>query len=181
MSFGSYFCNVYTLIGIIGLATTCAFAWWKGGPAERLGTAMLAISWIGADLARGVSGEQIPTVIILGSDVLLAAGFLYVAVRYSSLWLGAAMILQAGAFALHAAQLSAIDNGPRWHGFILYLLLDNLRSYAVLLALTGGVAAAIVKRRRQAREKAAAEARSEAARQRKAQFIVPPPPPAAAI
>jgi hypothetical protein len=179
MSFAGYFSNVYTLLGIVGLVGACVFAWWKGGPAERLGTAMLAISWVGADLARGLSAEYIPTLVILGSDVLLAAGFLYVAVRYSSLWLGAAMILQAAAFALHATQLSSADSGPRWHGFILYLLLDNVRSYAVLISLIGGTAAAMIKRHREAQAKAAADARRSLCPT--SAFTAPPQPPAAAI
>ena len=128
------FQSLESQLSFLALFVCCGLALWKGGPPERLGTAMLAVSWIGADVARGFSNQMVPTVTILASDVLLAAGFLYVAIRYSSLWLGAAMILQAFAFALHAVQLSSTEEGPRWHGFILYLLLDNARSYAVLRA-----------------------------------------------
>jgi hypothetical protein len=113
MSFGAYFSSVYTLLGLAGLAVTCLFAWWKGGPPERLGSMMLAISWFGADIARGFSNQMVPTATLLASDILISGGFLYIAIRYSSLWLGAAMMFQAIGFALHAAQMSDSD-APRW-------------------------------------------------------------------
>lgn len=178
MSFGTYFSSVYTLLGLAGLATTCAFAWWKGGPPERLGSLMLAVSWFGADIARGFSNQMVPTVTLLASDILISGGFLYIAIRYSSLWLGAAMMFQAIGFALHATQMSDSD-APRWHGWIIYLLICNILSYLVLGALTGGTIATILRRRRQARDKAAAEAKS--AERGGAAFRVQQRPPAAAI
>jgi MFS family permease len=152
MSFGAYISSVYTLLGLASLAATGAFAWWKGGPPERLGTLMLAVTWIGADVARGVGGQMVPTNTLLISDLLTSAGFLYIAIRYSSLWLGAAMIFRAIGFALHAAQLSDQD-APRWHGWIIYLLVNNILSYLVLLALVGGTIATLRRRRRLEREK----------------------------
>ena len=74
---------------------TGAFAWWKGGPPERLGSLMLAVTWIGADVARSLSGRMVRALTLLVSDLLTSAGFLYIAIRYSSLWLGAAMIFRA--------------------------------------------------------------------------------------
>jgi hypothetical protein len=177
MSFGSYFSSVYTLLGLASLIVTCAFAWWKGGPPERLGTLMVAAVWLGSDLVRGFGGQMVPTITLLVSDSLIAAGFLYVAVRYSSLWLGAAMMFQAISFALHAAEMSDAD-APRWHGWIVYLLISNILSYFVLMALTGGTIATILRRRRRARDKAQAQAK---AAERGHAFTAPPRPPAAAI
>jgi hypothetical protein len=177
MSFGAFFSSVYTLLGLAGMVATCAFAWWKGGPPERLGTLMVAGVWLGADLARSFVGEMVPTVILLASDFLISAGFLYVAIRYSSLWLGAAMILQAMSFALHAAQMSDSD-APRWHGWIIYLLISNVLSYLVLLTLSGGTLATVLRRRRLARAKAQTEAKAV---ERDDGFRVRRPPPAAAI
>jgi hypothetical protein len=179
MSFETYISSIYTLLGLAGLAVTAAFAWWKGGPPERLGTLLLATTWLGADILRGLSGEMMPTMIMLGSDFLNAAGFLYIAMRYSSLWLGAAMMFRAIAFALHATQMSDED-APRWHGWIIYLLVTNILSYLVLLSLIGGTVATIVHRRRQARRKAQAEAEAVKRVNPASRFIVPPPPPAAA-
>jgi nitrate reductase gamma subunit len=177
MSFAAYISSVYTLMGLAGLAVTCAFAWWKGGTPERLGTLMLAVSWVGADLVRGLSGQMVPTVTLLISDILISAGFLYIAIRYSSLWLGAAMMFRAVGFAVHAAQLSATD-APRWNGWIIYLLINNVLSYLVLLTLAGGTLATMMRRRRQALAKVAAEAKAAG---RSGLVRVPPQPPAAAI
>ena len=176
MSFGAYFSSVYTLLGLAGLAVTCLFAWWKGGPPERLGSMMLAISWFGADIARGFSNQMVPTATLLASDILISGGFLYIAIRYSSLWLGAAMMFQAIGFALHAAQMSDSD-APRWHGWIIYLLICNILSYLVLLALIGGTIATILRRQRLVRQKAASEAKSA---ERGGAFKAQPRPPAAA-
>ncbi|MDR3514156.1 MAG: hypothetical protein P4L73_21175 [Caulobacteraceae bacterium] len=176
MSFATYISSVYTLLGLASLAATGAFAWWKGGRPERLGTLVLAGTWLGADLVRGLSGEMVPIITLLASDALTSAAFLYIAIRYSSLWLGAAMIFRAIGFALHAAQLSDSE-APRWHGWIIYLLINNILSYLVLLSLAGGTVATILQRRRIAREKADAGARTTA---RTRPITAPPPPPAAA-
>jgi hypothetical protein len=176
MSFVAYFSNPYTLVGLLALAATGLFAWWKGGPPERLGSLMVAVSLLGADIVRGVSGQMMPTVILLVSDILISAGFLYIAIRYSSLWLGAAMMFRAIGFAVHATQLSATDQ-PRWHGFIVYLLLNNVLAYLVLLSLVGGTFATITRRGRLRREKAAADAK---AAERSPAIRVQPRPPATA-
>lgn len=178
MSFAAYISSIYTLLGLAGLAAVCLFAWWKGGPPERLGTLMLALSWIGADVVRGFSGQMVPTVTLFVSDILISAGFLYIAIRYSSLWLGAAMMFRAIGFAVHAAQLSGGDDAPRWNGWIIYLLINNVLSYLVLLTLAGGTVATILRRRREAKAKVAAEAK--AASRPNILLRVPPQPPATA-
>jgi hypothetical protein len=177
MSFGAYISSIYTLLGLLGLVVVCAFALWKGGPPERLGGLMLLVAWFGADLARGVSNQMVPIAAMFVSDAVIAGCFLYIAIRYSSLWLGGMMILQAAAFALHAAQLSD-SSAPRWHGWIVYLLLNNLINYSLLLVLCGGTVATILRRRRRAREKATAEAK---AAERAGRLRVRPQPPAAAL
>jgi len=158
MSFGVYLANIYTQLGLISLLATCAFSWWKGGPAERRGALMLLVVWIGADIARGLNGQLMPTSLLFASDLALSVGFLYVSVRYSSLWLGLAMLFQSFAFALHAVQLDDGD-APRWHGMIVYLLLNNILSYLLLLALVSGALATMRQRRRDRLGREAAEAR----------------------
>lgn len=182
MSFAAYFSSIYTLLGLAGLVLVCAFAWWKGGPPERLGTLMLALSWIGADVVRGFSGQMVPTITLFVSDILISAGFLYIAIRYSSLWLGGAMMFRAIGFAVHAAQLNGDEDAPRWHGWIIYLLINNVLSYLVLLTLAGGTLATILQRRRQAEAQAKAKVAAEARAASRARGLitVPPQPPAAA-
>jgi hypothetical protein len=173
MSFGAYIANLYTQLGLIGLFATCLFAWMKGGAPERMGTLLSVVAWLGADLARGLSHALTPTTILFASDVLVSLGFLFISVRYSSLWLGLAMLFQSFAFATHAVQLGDTD-APRWHGMIIYLLLNNVLSYLVLLTLAGGTVATVVKRARD--RKAHAKARARAALRPVRRFIIPPPP-----
>ena len=158
MSFSSYFLNIYTEVGLATLFVTGAFAWWKGGAPERLGTLVFGLGTVGADIWRAANGQQAPVMPLFAVDLMMALGFLYIAIRYSSLWLGAAMLLLAASFTLHAAGLSDPAR-PRWHGMIIYLLANNVLSYLTLLALAGGTVATIVRRQRAVRRKAAAAAR----------------------
>jgi hypothetical protein len=158
MSFSSYFLNIYTEAGLATLLATGAFAWWKGGAPERLGTLVFGLGTIGADIWRAANGDDAAVMPLVAVDLMMALGFLYIAVRYSSLWLGAAMMLLAASFALHAVGLSDPAR-PRWHGMIIYLLANNVLSYLTLLALAGGTVATIINRRRAVRREAEAEAK----------------------
>ena len=158
MSFSSYFLKIYTEAGLATLLATGAFAWWKGGAPERLGTLVFGLGTIGADIWRAANGEHAAVMPLFAVDLMMALGFLYIAVRYSSLWLGAAMMLLAASFALHAVGLSDPAR-PRWHGMIIYLLANNVLSYLTLLALAGGTVATIINRRRAVRREAEAEAK----------------------
>ncbi len=175
MSFGAYLANIYTQLGLISLLAACAFAWWKGGPPERLGTLVVAVVWVSADILRGLSGQLTPTVVLFASDILMALGLLFIAVRYSSLWLGLAMLFESFCFALHAIQLDDAD-APRWHGMIVYLLLNNILSYLVLATLTGGTFATITERSRVRKERLLAETKAAA---RSAHRVAVPPQPLA--
>ena len=173
MSFSTYFQDINTQISLIVLVTTCLFTWIKGGPPERLGAVMVVVSWLGTDFARAATGLTIPTSVMFLSDLLLSLGFLYVSVRYSSLWLGLAMLFESFCFALHALQLGDND-APRWHGMIIYLLLNNILSYLVLLTLAGGTLATMHKRALARRARAEAEAKRTDIASR--QFTIPPQP-----
>ena len=173
MSFGVYLANIYTQLGLIGLATTCAFAWWKGGAPEKLGTLVVAVAWLGGDLLRGLSGQLIPTAFLFASDTLLSFGLLIIAVRYSSLWVGLAMLFESFCFALHGIQLGDVD-APRWHGMIVYLLLNNIFNYLVLVTLATGTLATMHKRMRDRKLRALAQAK--AADRAARQFTAPPLP-----
>lgn len=172
MSFSGYFLNVYTQMGMLAVLLTSGFAWWKGGPAERMGTLIVCVSAVGGHVARAFSGQLAPTVTMFFSDMFLSLGFLYIAVRYSSLWLGAAMIFQGCVFSFHATQLDDSDL-PRWHGMVIYLLVHNILGYLVMLSLVGGTVASIMKRRGLARDKARVAADTT---QRRSRFTRPPPP-----
>jgi hypothetical protein len=176
MSFSSFFLNIYTEVGLLALFATGAFAWWKGGAPERFGALVFGVGTVGADIWRAASGQHVPVIPMFAADLMMSLGFLYIAIRYSSLWLGAAMMLQSGSFALHAAGLSD-PSRPRWHGMIIYLLANNVLSYLTLAALAGGTVATILKRRAAVRLKAEAEAkRASRPRSLVSEFIAQQPP-----
>ncbi len=87
-----------------------ALALWKGGPAERAGAAViLLIILVGRVIAAFVPEPVLP-ILRLAEDGLTAIGLLIFALRYASLWIGAAMLLYAGLFTLHATYF-VLDKG----------------------------------------------------------------------
>ncbi len=84
------------LIGIFALAL------WRGGPPERLGAGFAIVAALVGMLINILAGPELAPLLLLAADAALAAAFLFLAVRYASLWLGAAMIFQAVQFGLHA-------------------------------------------------------------------------------
>lgn len=82
-----------------------ATPWVRGAAPERLGgmfnlAAALAVLWIQA--TWGTAEGQM---LFLAVDGVLALGFLGLALRYTSLWLGGALLFQAAQFSLHAFYL----------------------------------------------------------------------------
>ncbi|HEX8232874.1 MAG TPA: hypothetical protein VF559_05975 [Caulobacteraceae bacterium] len=140
-------------IGFVGLAllgATALFAWTKGGAAERGGTLVYAVAWLGVLIYELVTGDSFPVVPILMLDAGVALAFLALAIRYNSLWLGGAMILQGLGLGLHAAYLTDLDN-PEIFLFYTYALGINLVSFGILVLLIVGTAITMVDLRRHRR------------------------------
>jgi hypothetical protein len=153
-----FFRGVEPYIALILMLATTVFALWKGGPPERLGAATIIVVWIGTVIAQALTPPAYSGISLLVSDGLAAVGFLVVAIRFSSLWLGGAMMCEAAAFVAHAMRLS--DNERiHWHGANVYVLIVNVSSYLVLSVLIGGTVATIQRRRRADREKVEDRAR----------------------
>lgn len=132
------------LLGLILLSV--AFAWWKGGAPERLGSLFNGVIAIGVTLVQVTTHASLHTLPILIADGLLAVVFLVLAIRYASLWLGAAMLLQAIGFMMHSALLLEIV-AP---GYTYYAAM-NVMSLGVILSIILGTAYAWAVRRRYAR------------------------------
>jgi hypothetical protein len=139
-------------VGLIVLAGVCLLALAKGGPAERFGAVLVAVTWAGLLICQALTEQTIPEIPLLVSDVVLATGFLALAVRYASLWLGAGMLFQGAAFTMHLMHMTDLS-GASGHHDRAYVVTVNLLSYAVLATLGG---AAVVNWRR--RVKAAKQA-----------------------
>src|SRR6185437_2107671 len=136
------FQSVESQLSFVALFVCCGLALWKGGAPERSGAVMILVTWLGATLVQAVAKAYILPILFLVSDAVLAAGLLLLAVRYSSLWMGAAMLLQAIGLSLHAAYFAAEKADLSRHTLWLYIAGKNIASFAMLLViLAAGLAA----------------------------------------
>ena len=129
------------------------FAWLKGRPAERYGSLVyLAAFLLDIPLAL-ITGKILPVESVLFVDGLAALGFLFLALRYNSLWLGAAMMLKGAELGLHAFHLTE-EADPQLGAFNLYVLALDALEMMMVLSLFAGTLASIRARRRAAAQPA---------------------------
>ncbi len=113
------------------------FAWMRGGRAERAGATFNLAAAILVQVAHRTAAAEALPLALLTVDGLLAVGFLVLALRYASLWVGAALVFQAIQFGLHATYL--VRHIPL---NITYARVNNIDSFAIVLSLAVGVMAA---------------------------------------
>lgn len=135
MSTGLHFILAWSLLWIM-LLGVCLWAISRGGQAERVGALLIltaALLSAGGDLFAYAHGlREHPSFLVgrLAADAFLALGFLALSIRYASLWLGGAMLLQAGQFSLQAAYF--VLNRPH-DG--LYSTVNNINFFLILVCL----------------------------------------------
>jgi hypothetical protein len=137
-------------IGIGVLLATFAFAMWKGEVAERIGGSLNLAAGVFAIAAVHLLGKDEQTIAQLVVDAVLAMGFLFLAIRFASMWLGMAMLLQAVQFSLHAYYLvseSAYD--------LTYARINNIDTTGINICIILGTVMTIRRRMRLRREAAA--------------------------
>lgn len=138
---GLYFHHLL-LIVIVAVAV---FAWLKGGMPERIGAILnLAVAILFFVLQRVFDPAALATSLLV-IDGLLGVGFLVLAIRYTSLWLGAAMLLQAAQFSLHAFYYVTAKPFD-----LLFMVVNNLVSWGILISILTGVGAHWLNTRRAA-------------------------------
>ena len=115
------------------LLAACAMAWWKGGPSERIAAALYLFAALGSAALALAIGDKAMSAPELIFDVLVAVGFLVLAVRYNNLWLGSAMMLKGVQLGLHATHLTEMSD-MHVGRFNVYLL--GLDAVSVLISLT---------------------------------------------
>jgi hypothetical protein len=124
---------VLLLLGIAG----CAFAFWKGGSAERAGAWViltnLVLLWAGGQVWASASTGVFGLVV----DGLTAAALLIIALRYASLWLGGVMLLYALEFSLRAFYF--VTERPF---DLLHAIINNTDFMGVVFCLVAGTAVA---------------------------------------
>lgn len=142
--------SVLPLLGWTTALAVALLAWFRGGLPERYG----ALLFVGAGLAVFIShawlSRSAEGLFLLTIDALLAGGFPALAIRYSSLWIGAAMLLQAGQFSLHAWYLVSELERDRF-----YAVTNNVISIGILVCILFGT---LISWRRRAKAIAAAQA-----------------------
>lgn len=126
----------HSVLPLLGWTITLAvalLAWFRGGLPERYG----ALVFVGAGLAVLISHTILPVAAeglsLLAIDALMALSFLALAIRYASLWIGAAMLLQAGQFSLHAWYLVSGLDRDRF-----YAVANNLITVGILACILVG-------------------------------------------
>lgn len=147
------FGTIYSQIGTVVLIATFAFALWKGDAAERIGGGLNLAAGLFAMFLHPLLAPDVQPVALLVVDAALAAGFLFLAIRFASLWLGIAMLLQAVQFSLHAYYMVG-DLAHDWN----YARINNLDTLGIMICIVGGTIVSWrrrVRKRRQAAEKAA--------------------------
>lgn len=138
--------HVMTVLAVVA----CGLAWAKGGSAEREAAGLIGLAWAISILAQIFCTRAwlnhamvVEPYLIAGVDALVGAGFLVLALRHSTRWLGVAVLIQASALALHAAFLTGDGlNGPT------YVARINALGGVLLLVLLGATGAAWMQRRR---------------------------------
>jgi len=135
------FTELTSQIYLFAVFVTVAFAWWKGERPERIGSLFNAILSIGVVLFQTITNQAYETTPILIGDGLLATGFLVLALRYASLWLAAAMVLQAATFLIHASLLMGLL--PEGHPPMrFYYMTMNMLGALVMVSILLGTAGA---------------------------------------
>jgi hypothetical protein len=149
--------SLYSQLSIVALVLICGLAIWKGAAAERAGASLILTTWLVTVMVVATAPRHhFPIAGFLISDAVLATGLLILALRYSSWWLGAAMLLQAIGLGLQAAYFAA--DRPEFDLSYRELLTakqvlvlgKNLASCAMLLVLLAAMLATLIKRHRAA-------------------------------
>ena len=129
----------HSWVSELGFATftfALIFALAKGSSSERLGVLwVLAVDLI-SDAVMAVTFPHAPQLVLFGLDFLLAAGLLALAVRFVSLWMGMAMLLQSIALCAHAYVLDGEGPPP-----IQWMILNNIISELLLACIIVATAA----------------------------------------
>jgi hypothetical protein len=146
------FQSLYSQVALVALVVFCGFAIWKGSDAVRAGAVLIVATWIVTLAASAVTRSYVPAIAFLASDGIMAVGLLFLAVRYSNWWMGAAMLLQSLALALHAGYFAAERADLSAHVLRGYILGKNLASAGLLLIILAATVASM--RRRRSREAA---------------------------
>ena len=122
------YCEWIALVFVSGLSA------FRGAAAERSGALIILGVNIASDIAIVVTSPNVPQMMLFWLDLVLAFGLLAITLKFSSLWLGAAMLLQSIILFVHALALA--DDEVSSFSFMLTNNLVSWAMYACLLCAT---------------------------------------------
>ncbi len=118
---------------LTAILLVAVFAAYKGGPAERLGACLNVLDALAVQTLQVASSGASLELGLLVVDGLMGIGLIVLAVRYTSLWIGAALLLQAAQFTLHGFYY--VTHKPMdW----LFAIVNNSVSWGLLLCIIAG-------------------------------------------
>lgn len=124
---------IIVYVALAALVLAFVFALWRGDQAERVGGGLNLGAGLFAVAVHPLLAPDIQPLALLAADAVLAAGFLFLAIRYASLWLGVAMLLQAVQFSLHAYYM--VSDLPH---DVNYARVNNFDTAAIFFCIIGG-------------------------------------------
>ena len=131
---------ILSKIGLVLIFAVAGFAWWKGGAGEREGALAVVVAWIVSLATQALSPVDNRLQMLAVVDGGLALAMLAIALRYTSVWLGIAMLLQGAVLAVHSLGLGKAINLRE------YYIALNLSSTAMLLAMVFATIGSWIKR-----------------------------------
>ena len=127
--------------GLLAMVLTCLFCWIRGDKADRIGSAVFAVCWIGGLAVEmtymwiRVAGRP-PLWSDVAWDTGLGLTFLWLALRTNNLWFVAVALFQGVQFALVAADQAIQEPTGTFLAFVLILPI-NLLNLAMMAAMIG--------------------------------------------
>jgi len=133
-------------LGLAALALACGalFAASRGGRPERLAGRLVICTLIATSTIEALLGRPIGSARLL-YDTLGASAFLFVTIRYSSLWLGVALLIYSadlGLIAMRSSGDTTLQSGAvmsAWHAGTTLLLLLTLATATAQSAGRGAI------------------------------------------
>jgi polyferredoxin len=125
----------------------CGLGLWKGGTPERIGALIILLNSALTLFVGGLLSDDLSYLFGLVLDGVTAIGFLIMTMLFGRVWLGAAMLLYAGQFALRSYYLVTERPHDNFHAFV-----NNANFMAITLCIVIGTAVAW---RRRVRRRAA--------------------------
>ncbi|MDP1872758.1 hypothetical protein [Phenylobacterium sp.] len=125
------------------LLVVSAYAYLRGGRPERSGAIVVFVVTLASAIGDFAMPDNAFLIARLIAEGVAAVGFLLIAIRYGSVWIGGVMLLQAAQFSLHAIYFVT----ARSHDTP-YVIVNNLNFLGILACLTAGTLAASRRRRR---------------------------------